>query len=283
MPFAGYKNFKECVSENQDKGDPEAYCAVIMRKVEGKEEKADERVLSDPEADKNETIAKIEGNGKLTMERLRKAYAKAYIKQQAKHTGLDQVPPDYKKLKLRKLARYWSKAKKTKSKCGPQINASKKTAIHSIGMNKYAEIDMAFLRQGSFRALNGKNYFYPWEIISRDKKTWLGKEFYMNHDELGGKEMGLITSVYEKAIGGVDWACAKVKVPELPFTQSFLDRIENGLIRMVSSTHTSYSNPEDPTRTVQDMVGEGISTVTRGEVEGARILGIKRNITAKAG
>ncbi len=34
MPFAGYENFKDCVTKNQDKENPEAYCAVIMRKVE---------------------------------------------------------------------------------------------------------------------------------------------------------------------------------------------------------------------------------------------------------
>ena len=36
MPFAGYKDFKDCVRKNQDKRNPEAYCASIMRKVEGK-------------------------------------------------------------------------------------------------------------------------------------------------------------------------------------------------------------------------------------------------------
>lgn len=34
-PFAGYKDFAACVSSNKDKGDPEAYCATIMRQVEG--------------------------------------------------------------------------------------------------------------------------------------------------------------------------------------------------------------------------------------------------------
>lgn len=34
MPFAGFKNFAACVKANQSKSDPEAYCAVIMRKVE---------------------------------------------------------------------------------------------------------------------------------------------------------------------------------------------------------------------------------------------------------
>jgi hypothetical protein len=37
-PFAGYKNFQECVNQNQDKNDPSAYCAVIMRKVEKENE-----------------------------------------------------------------------------------------------------------------------------------------------------------------------------------------------------------------------------------------------------
>lgn len=34
-PFAGYRNFAQCVRQNQDKKNPEAYCAVIMRSVEG--------------------------------------------------------------------------------------------------------------------------------------------------------------------------------------------------------------------------------------------------------
>ena len=41
MPFASYKNFDECVSKNQSKANPKAYCASIMRKVEGKKEQAD--------------------------------------------------------------------------------------------------------------------------------------------------------------------------------------------------------------------------------------------------
>lgn len=33
--FAGYENFDECVAQNQDKEDPEAYCAAIQAQVEG--------------------------------------------------------------------------------------------------------------------------------------------------------------------------------------------------------------------------------------------------------
>jgi len=34
-PFAGYKNMDDCIAKNPDKEDPAAYCATIMRKVEG--------------------------------------------------------------------------------------------------------------------------------------------------------------------------------------------------------------------------------------------------------
>jgi len=35
LPFAGYKDFADCVRKNQDKGNPEAYCGAIKHQVEG--------------------------------------------------------------------------------------------------------------------------------------------------------------------------------------------------------------------------------------------------------
>jgi len=35
MPFAGYKNFADCVKKNSGKKSPQGYCATIMRKIEG--------------------------------------------------------------------------------------------------------------------------------------------------------------------------------------------------------------------------------------------------------
>lgn len=35
MPFAGYKDFGECVRRNSKKDNPRGYCATIQRKVEG--------------------------------------------------------------------------------------------------------------------------------------------------------------------------------------------------------------------------------------------------------
>ncbi len=37
MPFADYEDFDDCVTQNSDKGNPEAYCAVIKDNVEGAE------------------------------------------------------------------------------------------------------------------------------------------------------------------------------------------------------------------------------------------------------
>jgi hypothetical protein len=34
MPFAGYRDFDDCVAKNQDKADPEAYCGSIQHRVE---------------------------------------------------------------------------------------------------------------------------------------------------------------------------------------------------------------------------------------------------------
>lgn len=55
MPFAGYNDFDDCVSENSDKNDPDAYCAVIKRQVEGKSREfdiiADERIKKTVETD----------------------------------------------------------------------------------------------------------------------------------------------------------------------------------------------------------------------------------------
>ena len=35
MPFAGYKDFADCVAKNQDKEDPQAHCAMLQKKAEG--------------------------------------------------------------------------------------------------------------------------------------------------------------------------------------------------------------------------------------------------------
>ena len=43
MPFAGYEDFADCVAQNQDKDDPEAYCAIIEAAVKDADSSAARR------------------------------------------------------------------------------------------------------------------------------------------------------------------------------------------------------------------------------------------------
>lgn len=42
MPFAGYTDFADCVRKNQDKDDPEAYCAYVQREAKEEQERFSE-------------------------------------------------------------------------------------------------------------------------------------------------------------------------------------------------------------------------------------------------
>jgi len=39
MPLGPYRNFAECVRQNQDKHNPEAYCGKIKKAIEGRPKK----------------------------------------------------------------------------------------------------------------------------------------------------------------------------------------------------------------------------------------------------
>ena len=54
MPFAGYSSFEECVSQNQDKDNPEAYCGAVQAQAE-KSSKGETM----PETNKNESSPEI--------------------------------------------------------------------------------------------------------------------------------------------------------------------------------------------------------------------------------
>lgn len=45
MPIGEYSDFEDCVQKNQDKDDPEAYCAAIAKKVEGTGERSNAEEL----------------------------------------------------------------------------------------------------------------------------------------------------------------------------------------------------------------------------------------------
>lgn len=249
-PMGEYSSWEDCISKNKGKVDnPEAYCGSIKAKVEGKLSK-----------DKRSKIKSIFKKYKTSMAK------KTLLANWQKARLLAQIPPDYKKKLAGQTAKYSH---------GCDLP---KTAVHSIGMKNYALIDVCFLREGKFKT-NGIPYNYDWETIERDGKSFEGKGFFANHDEISGKEMGIIDKVYTAVHEGTKWLCAKIKIPETDWTRAFLERIQTGLIHDISSTHDFYVDPEDRTKSVSKMVGRGLSTVKEGEVSGARIVELKRNLT----
>lgn len=63
MPFAGYKDFADCVAKNRDKADPQAYCASIQRTAEGNEHRVrteTRRVLAESDKLEKETAPKAD-------------------------------------------------------------------------------------------------------------------------------------------------------------------------------------------------------------------------------
>jgi len=212
---------------------------------------------------------------KITKSKLRAALKKA------NWSGLAQIPETpKKKLDKKKITRM--ALKRALMKCNKVQHGkpqTKRKARHSIEMKEYAELEVAFLRAGNWRT-KGIPYHYSWEVIKRDGKSFEGREFFINHDEESGLEMGKITQVYEKMIDGVRWLVAKVRIPESDFAKGFLERIENGLIRFVSSTHMFIT---DKSRQVRELTGDAISTVRQPEVTNARILSIDRHAEKKNG
>lgn len=64
--FAGYENFDDCVAQNQDKEDPEAYCAAIQAQVEGEASAGKRRRLRVGDGGKtlDEQMAEVEATVK---------------------------------------------------------------------------------------------------------------------------------------------------------------------------------------------------------------------------
>lgn len=207
------------------------------------------------------------------------------IREEASEHGMDR--PTAKKTALDHLAKdplYYSHLKEMENKYKRMKHGTElplKVAHHSsIGMDDYAQIDVAFLKEGDWHT-GGVAYHYPWEVIKRDAKTFEGRDFYLNHIEDAGVEYGIIDKVYPIEIDGEEWMAASVHIPEKPFTANLLDRMETGLAQNVSSTHEFIVDPRDETRTVKQLQGRAISLVKDPEVEGAKILSVKRKLKGK--
>lgn len=315
-PMGEYSDFKDCVSKNKDKGNPDAYCGSIKAKVEGKhtasmggnsknllendKKEFKKESQEHPELPKRTILQIVQDHKKkygakhlkqtlakhwkaAKMGRVVGEYSLAAPNKTAQHSGLGQIPADYKKniiCKKNILAKHWKTIKGSHSKMqshGPIFTKRARHQHQTPTMPEYALLDVQFLTEGTYHTKDTP-YFYPWEVIEKAAHTFEGEDFFVNHSDTNGTEMGIIDKVYTELIDGANWLCAKVKVPEAQFTQSLLERIENGLIKAVSSTHDFVTDPNDPSRTVQKIVGKALSTVSEGEVEGAKIRSIERHV-----
>jgi len=284
MPFADYESHTDCVNRNKDKKNPHAYCADIEKKATGKypaEHKAKLRKklgkfwaehnlpergtgLENGNADQRKT-------GKPRTDKERKARHKAILgklwaEHKAQHTGIAQLPESATKNLDQNLYHY---KRKNHGKL-----PEKETARHSKPeMDEYAEIEASVLKEGNWHT-DGKLYEYTNEEIKKGTPTFKGKKYYLNHTDMHGTEYGKIFDTYTGTKDGKEWMLAKIRVPESTFTQKYLERVESGLIKNISSTHTFVVKDGAAT----NIEGKGISSVDEPEIDGAEIISIKRHI-----
>jgi hypothetical protein len=150
-------------------------------------------------------------------------------------------------------------------------------------MKEWAEMGIAFLKEGIYND-QGKDYFYPWETIQRDKDSYIGRQFYTEHAEKSGEEIGEIKSTFTQEIDGERWLCATVKIPEATFTQQYLERAENGLIKEFSTGHRfDFKDGGNGQMVVTKLYGDEISSTWRGLVPGTQMLYVRRHLRPKLG
>lgn len=206
------------------------------------------------------------------LEEMKKKYKVTEIKHklvrnysECKNTGLNQIPLDYKKTlnKAQKLAHHWKSGKSL-------------VAEHSFNtLNSPADIIVTFMREGNFVS-KGKTYQYDWEILERDKNTFLGRPLYLNHSDEPGTEIGRINKVYVQTLNGIKWLCAKISFANTKNIDKIIDLVEQGILNHVSTTHEFFQDPNNLSK-VTKIYGKGISIVSDPEIKGARILKVMRN------
>ena len=179
MPFAGYKNFKECVAKNQDKKDPEAYCAVIMRKVEGRAAETFEgeiRELFIPPAP-----------GKDYTEHQKEVLAAAYTSCR-KEQGGSEKPAD--KEKCAKIAHAAAQKAGGKNMEEHKPVSRTRTLEISISPGNFIRLKNGGLQVNNIIALAegtwtdstvGTPLHYPARILERDNGNWVGKGIWVRH------------------------------------------------------------------------------------------------------
>ena len=169
-----------------------------------------------------------------------------------------------------------------------QLKTQLRSTSHYVQLSKskyWAEVDFAFIRPGYFRGQENKKVKglysiekYTWSLIKKVMKDYIGKKFFIEHNDVEGEQIGVIKNTYSKIIDNIHWACAKVWIPESDYTKKYLDKWEDGLTPELSSGHYVMQRDKDK---VLDMRPREISATVMGAVTNTRLLSIKRNIKAR--
>ena len=94
--------------------------------------------------------------------------------------------------------------------------------------------------------------------------------------------IGEIKNTFTNVIDGENWLCAVVKIPEADFTQDYLSRAENGLIKEFSTGHRFDYKMEGDKRIVTKIYGDEVSSTWRGLVPETKLLYVRRHLKPKA-
>ena len=196
MPFAGYTNFADCVAKNKSKGNPQGYCAVIMRNVEGKkqhEAKDESEFYLEQEAtvlDEIRELAKTVGGfkspepGELPKHKAT-VLAQVYADCRSGQHGSED-PAD--KEKCAKIA--WAAVRRMENVNEHKPVSQTRTLEISISPSNFTRLKNGGLQVNNIIALAegtwtdsavGTPLHYPARILERDNGNWIGKGIWVRH------------------------------------------------------------------------------------------------------
>jgi hypothetical protein len=196
MPFAGYTNFADCVAKNKSKGNPQGYCAVIMRNVEGKpkqhEAKEENEFYLEQETavlDEVRQLTTVGGfespdPGELPKHKAT-VLAQVYADCRSKQHGSEN-PAD--KEKCAKIA--WGAVRRMENVLEHRPISQTRTLEISISPSNFTRLKNGGLQVNNIIALAegtwtdsaiGTPLHYPARILEKDAENWIGKGIWSRH------------------------------------------------------------------------------------------------------
>ncbi|MFW5902622.1 MAG: hypothetical protein ACOCTT_01905 [archaeon] len=90
-PFAGYKNFDDCVKKNQDKKDPKAYCGKIQKKAKDKDNKTQNTSNETEDESEEQTVEEQVSELKTLYDEISGKYEEIQNRLSALESKIDQL------------------------------------------------------------------------------------------------------------------------------------------------------------------------------------------------